>query len=130
MKIGLTSVPVDDQEKAHGFYTEVLGFITRQDFPVGEFRWLTVVSPEDPDGTRLVLEPNNNPEYATFQKAMFDQGLPICSFSVDDVQNEFERLQGAGVVFRLEPTDVGTAWIAIFEDPCGNLLQIYKETAA
>jgi catechol 2,3-dioxygenase-like lactoylglutathione lyase family enzyme len=127
MRITLNSVLVDDQEKALAFYTEVLGFEKKTDLRAGEFRWLTVVSPEQPDGTQLVLEPNVFPAAATYQKALFDSGIPFTSFEVDDVAAEFERLKQRGVVFKTEPTDVGTAIIATFEDNSGNLLQIHTE---
>jgi predicted enzyme related to lactoylglutathione lyase len=124
MKIKLTSVLVDDQDKALKFYTDVLGFVKKSDFPVGEFKWLTVVSPEEPDGVELLLEPNNNPVAQTFQKAIFEQGIPITSFAVEDVQKEYERLKKLGVVFTTEPTDTGPVTIAILNDTCGNLIQI------
>jgi catechol 2,3-dioxygenase-like lactoylglutathione lyase family enzyme len=124
MKINLTSVLVDDQDKALKFYTDVLGFVKKSDFPVGEFKWLTVVSPEEPEGVELLLEPNNNPAAQTFQKAIFEQGIPITSFAVEDVQKEYERLKKLGVVFTVEPTNTGPVTIAILNDTCGNLIQI------
>ncbi len=127
MRIIVTSVLVDDQEKALQFYTEVLGFVKKTDVPAGGARWLTVVSPADPDGTELLLEPNGNPAAKTFQKAMFDQGIPWTMFGVDDVQKEFERLQKLGVVFRMPPTQAGPVKIAMFEDTCGNFIQIAQE---
>lgn len=126
MKIKLTSVLVDDQDKALRFYTTVLGFVKKQDFPVGDFKWLTVVSPEEPNGTELLLEPNENPAARTFQKALFDQGIPLAAFAVEDIQEEYERLKKQGVVFSMEPTKTGTATVAVFEDTCGNLIQIYQ----
>ena len=128
MKIKLNSVLVDDQEKALSFYTEVLGFIKKVDLPVGEFRWLTVVSPEEPDGTQLVLEPNANPAAATYQRALSEAGIPLTSFAVDDIEKEFTRLDALNVVFTTQPTDVGGASVAVFEDTCGNLIQIYQES--
>jgi catechol 2,3-dioxygenase-like lactoylglutathione lyase family enzyme len=126
MKIKLTSVLVDDQDKALKFYTEVLGFVKKRDIPVGKFRWLTVVSPEGPDDIELVLEPNENPAAQTYQKALFEAGIPFTAFAVDDIQKEFERLQQLGVVFKSEPTKMGEVTIAVFEDTCGNLIQIYQ----
>jgi predicted enzyme related to lactoylglutathione lyase len=126
VKIKLTSVLVDDQDKALRFYTTVLGFTKKQDFPVGDFKWLTVVSPEEPNGTELLLEPNENPAARTFQKALFDQGIPLAAFAVEDIQEEYERLKKQGVVFSMEPTKTGTATVAVFEDTCGNLIQIYQ----
>jgi catechol 2,3-dioxygenase-like lactoylglutathione lyase family enzyme len=126
MKIKLTSVLVDDQAKALKFYTEILGFVKKQDFPVGEFKWLTVVSPDEPDGTELLLEPNDNPAARTFQRAIFEQGIPLAAFVVDDIQAEYERLRKLGVVFNIEPTQLETSTVAVFEDTCGNLIQIYQ----
>ncbi len=129
MKIQLTSVFVEDQEKALQFYTNVLGFRKKQDFPVGEFRWLTVVSPEGPQDVELLLEPNNNPAAKTYQQAIFEQGITLAAFGVDDIEKEYAQLCGKGVEFTVEPTDVGTAKIAVFNDTCGNLIQIYQVTA-
>lgn len=126
MKIKLASIFVDDQAKALRFYTEVLGFVKKMDMPAGEFRWLTVVSPEEPDGTELVLEPNANPVAQTYQKALFEQGIPLTAFAVADIQAEYERLRKLDVVFSVEPTRTGPATVAIFEDTCGNLIQIYQ----
>jgi catechol 2,3-dioxygenase-like lactoylglutathione lyase family enzyme len=126
MKIKLSSVYVDDQDKALKFYTEVLGFVKKRDIPVGEAKWLTVVSPEEPDGTELLLEPGDNPATRTFKKALFEQGIPLTAFAVDDVQKEFERMKTLGVVFKVNPTDAGPATIAVFDDTCGNLIQIYQ----
>lgn len=127
LKIKIASVLVDDQDKAEKFYTEVLGFIVKDNIPVGDFRWLTVVSPEDPEGTQLLLEPNANAAAKTFQKAMFDQGIPATLFFVTDVQKTYKELKGRGVKFTMQPTDVGTTIIAVFDDTCGNLIQIVKE---
>lgn len=123
-RIVLTSVMVEDQEKALEFYTEVLGFEKKQDRPVGQFRWLTVVSPADPDGPELLLEPNDNPAAKSYQKALFEQGVPLTTFGTADVEAEYERLKELGVVFRVPPTSTGPATIAVLEDTCGNLIQI------
>ncbi len=128
MKIKLTSVYVDDQDKALKFYTEVLGFVKKNDFPVGEFKWLTVVSPEEPDGTELLLEPDRNPlidpATKTFKKALFENGIPLTSFAVDDIQKEYNRMKKLGVKFTQEPTQMGPATVAVFDDTCGNLIQL------
>ena len=126
MKINLTSVFVDDQEKALKFYTEVLGFLKKADLPVGEFRWLTVVSPEAPDGVELVLEPSENPATQVFKKALIEQGIPFASFGVEDIQAEYVRMKALGVAFKSEPTDLGPAIIAVFDDTCGNLIQLHQ----
>jgi len=124
MKIVMSSVFVDDQNKARKFYTEVLGFVKKKDFPVGEFNWLTVGNPDGPDGIELLLEPNDNPAAKIFQKAIYEQGIPITSFAVDDIHNEFERLKKLGVKFTMEPTLQGPVTVAVFDDTCGNLIQI------
>lgn len=124
MRIRLNSVFVDDQDKALAFYTGVLGFVKKSDFPVGQFKWLTVVSPEEPNGAELLLEPNDNPAARTFQEAMFGQGIPATSFAVEDVWKEYERMKGLGVVFRMEPTKMGPVTVAVFDDTCGNLIQV------
>jgi catechol 2,3-dioxygenase-like lactoylglutathione lyase family enzyme len=124
MKIKLTSVMVDDQEKALKFYTEVLGFVKRNDIPLGEFKWLTVVSPEGPNDIELLLEPMGFPPARTYQKALFEGGIPSAVFAVDDIQKEYERMKKLGVVFRSEPTKMGPVTVAVFEDTCGNLIQI------
>ena len=126
MKIRLNSVLVGDQEKALLFYTEPLGFQKKTDFPVGEFRWLTVVSPEEPEATELVLEPNAHSAAATFQQAMYEAGIPLTAFEVNDINLEHERLTKLGVEFRSEPTDAGGVTIAVFDDTCGNLIQLYQ----
>ena len=126
MKIKLSSVFVEDQAKALEFYTEVLGFVKKTDIPVGEFRWLTVVSSEGPDDIELLLEPNDNPAASTYQKAIYEQGIPITAFSTDDIQEEYHRLKELGVAFTLEPTDSGETTIALFDDTCGNLIQLYQ----
>ena len=126
MKIQLTSVLVDNQDKALKFYVEVLGFDKKHDIPIGQFRWITVVSPEGPDDIELVLEPNDNPAAKTFQKAIYEQKIPHTAFSVDNIQNEYERLKQLGVVFTTKPTESGPVTIAVFDDTCGNLIQIYQ----
>lgn len=126
MKIKLSSVMVDDQDKALTFYTEVLGFVKKTDIPVGKFKWLTVVSPEGPGDVELVLEPNNNPAAKTFQEAIFKQGIPLTAFAVDDVRHEYDRLTHLGVTFKTAPTQMGPTTVAVFEDTCGNLIQIYQ----
>ena len=130
MKIQLSSVMVDNQGKALKFYTEVLGFVKKRDIPLGEARWLTVVSPEGPDDIELLLEPNSNPAAKTFQKSIFEQGIPLTAFAVDDIQKEYARLKNLGVEFTMEPTGMGMTTAAVFNDTCGNLIQIYQVSAA
>ncbi len=127
MKINLYSIFVQDQDKAIKFYTEKLGFIKKHDNPVGEFKWLTVVSPNDPNGTELSLEPNNNPIAMTYQKGLFEQGIPITSFGVEDIHKEYEKLKELGVRFTMEPTKMDQVIIAVFDDTCGNLIQIMEQ---
>ena len=124
MKIALTSVLVDDQAKALRFYTEKLGFLPKEDVPLGEHRWLTVVSPEHPDGPELVLEPDEHPAAGPFKAALVRDGIPFTSFAVEDVQREFERLSREGVRFTQEPTAMGPVTTAVLDDTCGNLIQI------
>ena len=124
MRIHLTSVFVDDQDEALAFYTEVLGFEKKTEIPMGEARWLTVVSPDDPDGMELLLEPSDHPAVPPFKEALVTDGIPFTSFAVDDVQKEFERLQGLGVRFVQEPAEMGPVTTAVFDDTCGNLLQM------
>ena len=124
MKIKLTSVYVDDQEKALRFYTEVLGFAKKADFRHGPFRWLTVASPEDPDGTELHLALNDNPAAKAYQQALFQQGLPAAMFYTDDVKDDYERIKARGAEFTMAPTEVPGATIAMLNDTCGNLIQI------
>ena len=126
MKIKLNSIIVQNQDHALRFYCEVLGFEKKFDIPMGTFRWLTVISPEDPDGAELVLEPNANPAAAIYQKALFDSGVPLTAFAVDHLENEVVRLKSLGVAFRTQPTNVGSAILAAFEDTCGNVIQIYQ----
>ena len=126
MRITLTGVFVSDQDEALRFYTETLGFVKKHDVPVGEFKWLTVVSPDDPDGTELLLEPNENPVAQEYQKGIFDQGIPAASFSVTDIRAEYEKLKSLGVAFTMEPTELPNVTIAVFDDTCGNLIQIMQ----
>jgi len=128
MRIRLTSVMVDDQEKALRFYTGVLGFRKKHDIPVGEYRWITVTSPEGPDDVELALEPNANPAGKAFQAAMFEQGIPIAAFEVDDLAAEFARLSACRVAFTRTPAPAGPVSLAVFADTCGNLIQIYQRT--
>lgn len=125
VKIRLCGIVVDDQQKALDFYTGTLGFLKSEDVPVGEFRWITVKSPEGGE-TELSLEPNANPAAKTFQEAMFEQGIPATAFEVDDIQGEFRRLSDLGVVSTSDPTNAGPVTLAIFSDTCGNLIQIYQ----
>jgi catechol 2,3-dioxygenase-like lactoylglutathione lyase family enzyme len=124
MRINLTSVWVDDQEKALRFYTDVLGFVTKNDVPTGDFRWLTVVSPEAPDGVELLLEPDQHPACKPLKEALVADGVPFTQFAVDDVQKEYERLTALGVRFTQEPLQMGPVTTAVFDDTCGNLIQI------
>ena len=124
MRINLASVLIDDQEKALRFYTDVLGFVKKTEFPVGEHRWLTVVSPEAPDGVELVLEPDEHPAARPFKEALVADGIPFTSFAVDDVHKEYERLTALGVRFTQEPTQMGEMTTAVFDDTCGNLIMI------
>ena len=127
MRISLSSVFVDDQAKALDFYTRVLGFVTKRDIPVGEFRWLTVVSPEAPDAVELLLEPNDNPAAKTFQTTIFEQHIPATAFAVDDIEAEHDRLKDMGVAFTMPPTEMDEGLkVAVFDDTCGNLIQIYQ----
>ncbi|MCQ4208617.1 VOC family protein [Streptomyces longispororuber] len=128
MKIHLTSVFVDDQAKAEHFYTEVLGFVKKHDVPVGgEARWLTVVSPDEPGGTELLLEPAGHPAARTYRDTLVQDGIPLAQFAVDDVHAEHERLTGLGVVFTQDPLEMGPVTTAVFDDTCGNLIQIATE---
>lgn len=124
MRIQLTSVHVDDQRAALAFYTDVLGFMKKTEVPLGDARWLTVVSPEDPDGTELLLEPDGHPAVGPYKEALVSDGIPAASFGVDDVDAEFERLQGLGVRFTQEPLQMGPVMTAVLDDTCGNLIQI------
>ena len=124
MRINLTSVLVDDQERALRFYTGVLGFVKNKDIPLGEARWLTVVSPDEPGGTELLLEPDTHPAAKPFKEALVADGIPFASFAVEDVKAEFERLRSLGVQFTQEPTAMGPVTTAVLDDTCGNLIQI------
>ena len=124
IRINITSVLVDDQAVALAFYTDKLGFVTKHDIPMGEHRWLTVVSPQDPDGTELLLEPSEHPAARPFKEALVADGIPFTSFAVDDVHAEFARLSAAGVRFVQEPVEMGPVTVATLDDTCGNLIQI------
>lgn len=124
MKIKVTSIYVDDQEKALRFYTEALGFTKKNDFSQGPYRWLTVASPEDPNGTELQLALNNNPAAKTYQQAMFQQNQPAAMFFTDDLKSDYERIKARGAEFTMPPTDVTASMIAMLKDTCGNLIQL------
>jgi catechol 2,3-dioxygenase-like lactoylglutathione lyase family enzyme len=124
VRINLASVLVDDQDKAERFYTEMLGFVKKSDIPMGEHRWLTVVSPEETGGVELVLEPDAHPAAKPFKEALVSDGIPFTSFAVDDVESEHERLSALGVRFTQPPTNMGPVTTAVFDDTCGNLIQI------
>jgi catechol 2,3-dioxygenase-like lactoylglutathione lyase family enzyme len=129
MRIYVTSVFVDDQAKALAFYTETLGFVKKNDIPLGEASWLTVVAPDDPDGTELLLEPDVHPAAKPFKAALVADGIPLTSFAVDDVDAEYERLRALGVRFTQPPTAMGPTTTAVFDDTCGNLIQIVHVAA-
>lgn len=124
MRINVTSVLVDDQDKALAFYTDVLGFVKKTDIPLGDAKWLTVVSPDAPDGVELLLEPDGHPAARPFKAALVEDGIPFTSFAVDSVQAEYERLTSLGVTFTQPPTPMGPVTTAVFDDTCGNLIQI------
>ena len=124
MKISFTSIHVDDQEQALRFYSDVLGFVKKADIPYGEDRWLTVVSPEAPDGVELVLEPSSHPAVGPYKAALVEDGIPFTSFAVSDIAAEVERLRGLGVTFTQEPLDMGPVITAVLDDTCGNLIQL------
>jgi predicted enzyme related to lactoylglutathione lyase len=124
MKIKVTNIYVNDQEKALRMYTEVLGFVKKSDFTKGPFRWLTVASPEEPEGTELQLAPNDDPAARTYQKALFEQSKPAAMFFVDDVQREYDRMKSLGAEFTMPPTKVTGSTIAMVNDTCGNLIQL------
>lgn len=128
MRINLTSVFVDNRDRALQFYTEVLGFLPKHDVPVGEHRWITVVSPEDPEGTELVLEPDEHPAARPFKEALVADGIPATAFTVSDVHAEYQRLRDLGVAFTQEPTAMGPVSTAVLDDTCGNLIQIQQVT--
>jgi catechol 2,3-dioxygenase-like lactoylglutathione lyase family enzyme len=131
MKIKLTSVSIQDYDKALHFYTNILGFVKKHDIPLGEgARWITVVSPEDPEGTELLLEPNAEyPAMKALKESLVRDGIPFTAFQVDDIQEEYARLKGLGVEFAMEPTNMGVTSAAVFDDTCGNLIQIYQVQA-
>jgi catechol 2,3-dioxygenase-like lactoylglutathione lyase family enzyme len=128
MKIKLTSIPIGDYDKALKFYTEVMGFVKKHDIPLGEgARWITVVSPEDPNGTELLLEPNEAyPAMKALKESLVKDGIPFTAFLVNDVQQEYERMRELGVEFTMEPTNMGMTTAAVLDDTCGNLIQIYQ----
>ncbi len=128
MRIYVTNVFVDDQAKALKFYTETLGFTVKNDVPVGDHRWLTVVSREEPEGTELLLEPSEHPAVGPYKEALATDGIPATSFQVDDLDAEFERLRDRGVDFTQEPMDAGAVRMAVFDDTCGNLIQLVEMT--
>ena len=129
MRITVTSVLVNDQAKALEFYTGVLGFAKKTDIDLGDHRWLTVISPDQPDGPELLLEPDEHPAARPFKEALVEDGIPFTSFVVDDVEREFERLSALGVRFTQQPTDMGTFMTAVLDDTCGNLIQIAAQTS-
>jgi predicted enzyme related to lactoylglutathione lyase len=130
MRISLTSIFVDDQRAALAFYTDVLGFTKRRDIPLGSDSWLTVVSPDSPDGPELLLEPSSHPAVKPYRDALVEDGIPLAQFAVDDVEAEHARLTSEGVVFTQPPTDIGSAVMAVFDDTCGNLIQLIEEKPA
>lgn len=127
MKIIVTSIFVEDQDKALEFYSETLGFIKKHDVPTGEFRWITLVSPEDQKSTELLLEPNNHPAAKEYQEKLFAEGIPVTMFGVADIHAEYKRLLENGVTFTMVPTKMGEVTIAVFDDTCGNLIQIIQQ---
>ncbi|WP_203249093.1 VOC family protein [Sporosarcina beigongshangi] len=124
MKIIVTSIFVEDQDKALAFYTDTLGFVKKHDVPTGEFRWIALVSPDDQGGTELLLEPNNHPAAKEYQKKIFAEGVPATMFGVADIHKEYKRLVEKGVKFTIEPTEMGEVTLAVFDDTCGNFIQI------
>lgn len=126
MKIVVTSIFVEDQDEALKFYSEKLGFVIKHDVPTGEYRWITLVSPEEQDGTELLLEPNAHPAAKEYQKKIFTEGIPATMFGVADIRKEYKRLMEKGVKFTMEPTEMGEVTIAVFDDTCGNLIQIMQ----
>ena len=126
MKTKVTSVPVDDQDKALKLYTEILGFVKKTEIPLGEHKWLTVVSNEERDGVELLLEPMGFPPAKVYQKQLFDAGIPWTAFNVDDIDKEYNRLKSLGVVFSMEPTQMGPSRLAVFSDTCGNNIQLVQ----
>jgi catechol 2,3-dioxygenase-like lactoylglutathione lyase family enzyme len=130
MKVYVTSVMVDDQEKALRFYTDVLGFVKKNEVDLGEFRWLTVVAADDPDGVEISLEPDEHPAAKPFKAALAADGIPYTSFAVDDVRAEYDRLRARGVEFTQAPTEMGPVTTAVLDDTCGNLIQLAQLVAA
>jgi len=130
VRINLLSIFVDDQRAALAFYTDVLGFTKRHDIPLGDNFWLTVVSPESPDGPELLLEPSDHPAVKPYRDALMEDGIPLAQFEVDSAEAEYDRLTKRGVLFTQPPTDIGTAMVAVFDDTCGNLIQIVSEKPA
>lgn len=126
MKIRLTSVMVNDQEKALQFYTNILGFVKKTEIPMGEYKWLTVVSREEQDGVELLLEPIGFAPAGIYQQQLFEAGIPFTAFHVDNIQKEYERLEKLGVVFSMKPTSMGPATLAVFDDTCGNNIQLVQ----
>lgn len=126
MRINLSSVMVDDQDKALKFYTEVLGFVKKTDMPIGEYRWLTVTSPDGPDGVELVLEPMGFAPARDYQKALYNAGIPLTAFLSNDIQGEYKKLKRRGVIFRSEPQVMGSITSVLFEDTCGNLINLVQ----
>ncbi|RXZ02577.1 VOC family protein [Fictibacillus sp. S7] len=127
MKIIVNSIFVQDQDKALEFYTETLGFVKKHDIPIGEFRWIAVVSPDEQDGTELLLEPNEHPAAKEYQQKIFAEGIPATMFGVADINKEYERLLEKGVKFTIEPTKMGEVTLAVFDDTCGNYIQIVQQ---
>ncbi|QQZ09953.1 VOC family protein [Heyndrickxia vini] len=127
MKIIVTSIFVQDQEKALKFYSEKLGFVKKEDVPTGEYRWLTLVSPDEQDGTELLLEPNAHPAAKEYQKKLFAEGIPVTMFGVEDIHEEYKQLMEKGVKFTMEPTRMGELTIAVLDDTCGNLIQLIEK---
>lgn len=127
MRIIVTSIFVQDQEKALKFYTETLGFVKKHDVPAGEYRWITLVSPDEQNGTELLLEPNNNQAAKEYQEKIYDQGIPATMFAVNDVHAEYEKLSNEGVAYTMEPTKMRETTIAVFDDTCGNLIQLIEQ---
>ncbi|MFJ7971996.1 VOC family protein [Psychrobacillus sp. NPDC096389] len=127
MKIIVTSIFVENQDEALKFYSETLGFIKKHDVPAGEYRWIALVSPEEQAGTELLLEPNNHPAAKEYQNKLFEEGIPVTMFGVADIKKEYERLMEKGVKFTMEPTKMGEVTIAVFDDTCGNLIQIIQQ---
>lgn len=126
MKVIVTSIFVEDQDRALEFYTETLGFVKKHDVPAGEFRWIALVSPEDEKGTELILEPNNHPAAKDYQERLFTDGIPVTMFGVADINAEYNKLKDKGVKFTMEPTKMGDVTIAVFDDTCGNHIQIMQ----